>query len=62
MTKLWYKSKTIWWNIATLAAAIASMVEFVAVLPEAWAPWVLLAGALGNIYLRSITEDPIKLK
>lgn len=51
-------------GFAGLTALIAflSMPEFQAVVPKEYLPWVLLAVAMGNIFLRWITTTPMGRK
>lgn len=62
MIKLLQGWRTIIFNLITTALAIAAMPEVLNVLPANVLPWVLLANALGNMYLRSITTTPIGKK
>ena len=60
--KIWYKSKTYWFNILSFVVLVLSMPELIGVLPSGIVPWVALFGALGNMYLRSITHSPVYFK
>ena len=60
-TKVWWKSKTKWFNILSTALLVLSMPEIVGVLPESLIPWLALTTALGNFWLRSITNTGITL-
>lgn len=60
--KVWYQSKTIWFNIATSFVLIG---EAVAQLdPKYKAPILTVTGlvaALANLWLRAVTTQPITL-
>ena len=56
MTKQWYKSKTIWINLATLIAA--AIAERIADLIQSYIELVILAAA--NIVLRTVTRERIE--
>jgi len=55
--KPWYRSRTYWFNLLSTAMVVLSMPEVGAVLPEELLKWVLLATALGNMYLRDKTGE-----
>ena len=38
---------------------VLSLPELRAILPEAWLPWWVLAIAVGNMALRSVTDTPV---
>ena len=56
--KRWYKSKTVWINVLTLAAMILATV---AAWPEMQdiAPQIAYALAIVNVLLRFVSSDPI---
>ncbi len=62
--KPWYKSKTMWFNIATVGGAVlAGVVGLLPTLqfmlsPQAYAITFMVIGAV-NVLLRSITESAI---
>ena len=65
--KRWYQSKTMWFNIASLAVAVAGVgLVYVDQLnldtSQTMAVAMLFTGAqtIGNLYLRSITSAAIK--
>lgn len=60
--KVWWKSKTKWFNMVMGVLALLMMPDVAAVLPEAWLKWVALVSAIGNFYLRSITNTGVSLK
>jgi len=60
-TKVWWKSKTKWFNILSTALLVLSMPEIAGVLPESLIPWLALTTALGNFWLRSITNTGVTL-
>ena len=66
--KQWHQSKTIRFNGAILAVAVAilgtpELIDFIVLMPEAWRGWLLgaipLLLAAGNIFLRFTTGEPI---
>ena len=67
--KQWYQSKTIRFNLVMFLPIILALLgdpellDFIALLPEQWNTWLLLAIPLllanGNILLRFLTRDPI---
>lgn len=62
--KKWYKSKTIWANVASILAIIAQEMGPVAsALPEEWRATAMigtvLTTALANIILRTVTNEAI---
>lgn len=63
-TKLWYQSKTVWFNIGTILVVVAAELTpllglFDAQTEAALTPLVLLAAAVGNILLRAVTTKPL---
>ena len=63
--KRWYKSKTIWLNVAGLSIAVAQeFLVLVELLPETYQDavrfWLMFLLALGNIVVRTVTKEPIK--
>ena len=60
--KPWYRSRTVWFNIATGALTLLAMPEVMAILPPEWAKWFALGNALGNMYMRSITAGGVSLR
>lgn len=63
-SKPWYKSKTMWFNIATVAAAGAGFIAgnptaFLPFIPADWAPAVLAGVGLVNVVLRAITTTGV---
>ena len=54
--------RTIAFNVLTGALLLASLPEFIAVLPSEWVPWVALFNVLGNMGLRYITTTPMGRK
>lgn len=59
-SKPWYKSKTVWINILTMIVALLTVPEIGSVVPESAMPYILLITAYANIFLRFITDQPIK--
>jgi len=60
--KPWYKSKTKWFNIASGLLFILAMPEVAGVVPESVVPWLAILVAVGNLWLRSITNTGVTLK
>lgn len=60
--KAWFKSKTILFNIASLALLVMALPEFTAVLPAGWVPIIALVNAVGNLWLRTITARPVGVR
>ena len=67
MSKPWYKSKTVWFNILTIGGAfmdgLLGLMPTVQplVAPEVW-PLVMLIVGLVNMFLRVVTTGPIDWK
>lgn len=66
MNKKWYKSRTIWFNLATAlviaSAEIAPLLDVVA--PETQVElrtYVILASVIGNLILRFLTESRVEM-
>lgn len=62
--KPWYKSKTVWANVATVVAAMLTAVEqylsvLSPVIDPVIFPWVLAGVGVVNIVLRAITTEGI---
>lgn len=65
MNKPWYKSKTVWFNILTIAGAVAGGAGgFLPALGPVVSPavyqWVLFGVGFVNVALRAITTGPIE--
>lgn len=65
--KPWYKSKTVWFNILTIAGAVLGGAGgFLPALGPVVSPavyqWVLFGVGFTNVLLRAITTGPIKWK
>ena len=62
--KAWYRSKTLWFNVAAIAfeAAAQTMYELKAVLPENYQPYFLFSVVMGNLLLRAITTERLTLR
>jgi len=63
-TKPWYKSKTMWFNIATVVAAGTAFVSsnpaaFLPFLPEQSAPVILAVVGVINVMLRAVTTTGV---
>jgi hypothetical protein len=57
--KVWWKSKTIIFNAATIFAVAMESSEVVNVIPEAWQGEAVAVAALINIVLRTVTTKPV---
>ena len=59
--KRWYQSKTVWTNIAVIAAGVQQMVPTLQgiIPPEAYA-YILFVAGVTNVGLRSITTTGLK--
>lgn len=65
--KPWYKSKTIWFNVATAIVATGNeMMPVLGVLDSATAetvrPFLVIGLAVGNTMLRVVTETKVTLR
>jgi hypothetical protein len=61
--KKWYASKTFWFNVLALIAAVASQFGYDGVLPEEWQVFVPVLVLLVNMVLRLFfTKEPIERK
>lgn len=64
MTKPWWQSKTVWWNVGTTALAIISFMvvqQQTSGLPFNLDPkYLVLVGGVINILLRLVTSKPIE--
>ena len=63
--KPWYKSKTMWANVATCVAAVLTGVEqflpvLIPVISPVVMPWVLFGVGVLNIGLRMVTTEGIQ--
>jgi hypothetical protein len=62
--KPWYKSKTVWFNVALVGgAAVGGLAGLFPayrpyMTPEAYAMWTMFVGVI-NVALRSVTSDAI---
>lgn len=62
-SKQWYESKTLWFNILTVIAAILAVPEITSLIPAEWLKYIVAVNALGNIILRIFsTSIPISNK
>jgi hypothetical protein len=62
--KPWYKSKTVWVNVATVVAAMLTGIEqylsvLAPVIDPMVMPWLLVGVGVVNIVLRAITTEGI---
>lgn len=60
--KVWYKSKTFWFNVLALICIIASRFGYTGELPEDWQLWPSLIIAIINLILRFTTKQPISIR
>ena len=51
--------RTVTFNVLSTVVPIISLTEWRAVFPSEWLPYWLLAVAIANIYLRTITTTPM---
>jgi hypothetical protein len=62
-SKVWYTSKTIWFNVLTTALAIIGFLmvtQSTTGLPfDIDAKWLLIAAGIINIILRAVTNQPL---
>jgi hypothetical protein len=63
--KPWYKSKTVWANVATIVAAMLTGLEqllpvLTPVISASVMPWVLVGVGVLNIGLRMVTTEGIE--
>jgi uncharacterized integral membrane protein len=58
--KAWWKSKTIWFNVLTVLAALLESSELVNLVPAEWHPAMLGTAALLNIVLRTVTTTGVR--
>ena len=58
--KKWYLSKTIWFNILTLLASILAYYG-INIPSDEIGPLTSLIVIFGNIILRGVTKEPVKL-
>ncbi len=57
--KKWFLSKTLWFNLLTIALGVVDVVSGVYVInPE----YIALINGVGNVLLRIVTTEPVKLK
>ena len=58
--KDWYKSRTLWFNVISILLVI---VAELAQLPDlaAYAPYFAAAVTIGNVILRTLTTQPLRL-
>ena len=60
--KPWWASKTLWFNVLTLAVlVIGVLVSQEGLVPEGWLKWLGAVAAVINVILRFITNQPLTL-
>lgn len=52
-------SKTFWFNVAAILAALSETTEFTNVIPVTWMPAFAAVVAVVNVILRTQTEQPV---
>lgn len=62
MTDMFKGWKTVVFNVLAAAVPILELTELKGIIPSEYLPYYVLAVALGNMYLRSITTTPIGTK
>jgi hypothetical protein len=64
--KVWWQSKTVWFNIVTIALAILGFLmvtQAAGGLPfDIDSRWLVLVSGIGNIILRFLTNQPLTTK
>ena len=60
MSKKWYQSKTLWFNLVALAAAVLANYGYTGVLPAEWELFVPAIVVVVNFVLRLLTKEPIE--
>lgn len=62
-TKVWYTSKTVWWNVGTIVLAILGFLMVTQAsggLPfEIDGRWLVIVSGIINIILRFVSNDPL---
>ncbi len=58
-SKSLFKSKTFWVNLLGITAD--AILHYSGVLPPAWQPYIVMAGGIINVVLRTITNQPVTL-
>lgn len=56
------KSKTMWFNTITGLLAVLALPEIVAIIPSAWLPAMIIINSVGNLILRTITNESLAAK
>ena len=57
--KPWYQSKTMWFNLITIAVTVAGSPELAAFIPASWLPAIASGIALVNLILRTVTNTAV---
>ena len=57
--KMWYKSKTFWFNAITIIIGIIQVVSQTFPIPQELLGLIL---GLGNLFLRTLTDKPLGFK
>lgn len=55
--KRWWKSKTIWFGVATVV--IATLEYYADIVPDVWQPAILAVIGIVQIVLRTMTSEPV---
>jgi membrane protein YdbS with pleckstrin-like domain len=62
MTKKWYQSKTLWFNLLALVAAVAANYGYTGELSPEWEVFAPVIVVVVNLVLRLVTKEPIEKK
>ena len=62
MTQILKGWKTVTFNVLAAIVPVLELTELKDVVPEEYLPFYVLAVALGNVYLRSVTTTPMGKK
>ena len=59
ITKSWFLSKTLWFNILALVVMVAASFGYTGELPADWAVFAPMLIVVINLILRFVTKQPI---
>ncbi len=62
MTDMFKGWKTVTFNVLAAVVPILELTEMKGIVPEEYLPFYVLAVAMGNVYLRSVTTTPMGKK
>jgi len=58
--KVWFTSKTLWFNAIMFVLAVLALPQFIALLPVSWLTYIATITAIGNLILRTFfTSGPV---